>query len=70
MSTLKSQDQTQISIIKERILTNLQTHGMSSYDLLKQSCKCNRGDFAVAMRQLLRQSSIIRDKQQGEYRIN
>jgi len=69
MNPLKSRDPSQISIIQEKIMRYLKTQGLSSYDSLQERCNCNRGDFAIAMRHLLRQGSIIRDKQQGEYKI-
>ena len=46
--------------VRERILINLKKQGMLSYDLLKENCDCNRRDFAISMRQLLRSGYVMR----------
>lgn len=69
MIRLKSMDQVQISIIKDRILTNLKNQNIASYDLLKEICGCEKDEFAIALRQLLRGGAVTRDNQKGGYRI-
>jgi hypothetical protein len=65
----ENKPQIEYSILKEKILVNLKIQGTLSYDLLKEICECSRRDFAITMRQLLRNESIGRVRGMNSYRI-